>query len=59
MMVMITLVLPGNFHFCDFRKLYLHYSEYDGDTTLGHDFPEDPEDETLDALDEDFESQVD
>ena len=33
----------------------MHYSEYDGDTTLGDDFPED---ETLDALDEDFESQV-
>ena len=55
---MITLILPGNFHFYGFRKLQLHYSECGGYTTLDDDVPKEPEDGTLDALDEDFESQV-
>jgi len=47
-----------------FMKSYLHYSECDGDITLDDNVTfddnvtENPEDETLDALDENFENQV-
>ena len=54
--MMTTLILPGKIPFYGFRKLYLHCSECDGDTTLDDNVPEDPEDETLDVLDEDFEN---
>ena len=37
---------------------YIHFSEFDGDTTLDEYVAEDPEDETLDVWDEDLENQV-
>ena len=60
MMMMITVILAGklSIYMISESNDYIHYSECDGDTTLDEYVAEDPEDETLDALDEDLESQV-
>ena len=57
MMMMITVILAGKFsiYMISESNDYIHFSEFDGDTTLDEYVAED---ETLDVWDEDLENQV-